>query len=137
MPIPARAPKFGRKEGRNSPGASTDSARGYRDILATCDIVVSTANQETFGLAILEAVLAGCRPILPNRLSYPEVIPVEFHARCLYPTDSHLLSHLQAALDHSKDWAADDSDRLTSLVQAQFGLVEGIRRLDDAVEAAC
>ena len=29
-------------------------------------------------MAVLEAVRAGCRPLLPNRLSYPENFPDDF-----------------------------------------------------------
>ncbi len=46
---------------------------GYRAIVERCDIVVSTARQENFGLAVLEAVRAGLLPVLPRRLSYPEL----------------------------------------------------------------
>jgi glycosyltransferase involved in cell wall biosynthesis len=117
--------------------AFIDSPEEYRSMLATCDIVVSTANQETFGLAILEAILAGCRPLLPDRLSYPEVVPREFHDRCLYPSDSHLSQWLRNALDRVDSWSPDDAERLSSLIQAQYGLSVGIRRLDDAIEVAC
>jgi glycosyltransferase involved in cell wall biosynthesis len=50
----------------------------YAKFLHRGDIVVSTAGHEFFGMAVLEAVRAGCRPLLPNRLSYPENFPVEF-----------------------------------------------------------
>jgi glycosyltransferase involved in cell wall biosynthesis len=54
------------------------SRREYAQWLRQGDIVVSTARHEFFGLAVLEAVRAGCRPLLPARLSYPELFPAEF-----------------------------------------------------------
>ena len=47
-------------------------------LLKQGDIVVSTADHEFFGIAVLEAVRAGCRPLLPGKLSYPELFPPEF-----------------------------------------------------------
>jgi len=46
----------------------------YERALAESDSVVSTANHEFFGIGILEAITAGCYPLLPNRLSYPSII---------------------------------------------------------------
>jgi glycosyltransferase involved in cell wall biosynthesis len=54
-----------------------ESRAEYRRLLEKGDIVVSTARHEFFGLAVLEAVRAGCRPLLPRRLSYPELFPDE------------------------------------------------------------
>ena len=45
----------------------------YLQLLNSGDIVVSTALHEFFGMAVLEAVRAGCRPVLPDRLVYPEL----------------------------------------------------------------
>ena len=54
------------------------SVKEYARLLKSCDIAVSTAGHEFFGMAVIEAVRAGCRPLLPNRLSYPELFPKEF-----------------------------------------------------------
>lgn len=45
----------------------------YCRLLAQGDIVVSTANHEFYGMAVLEAVRGGCRPLVPDRLSYREL----------------------------------------------------------------
>jgi len=50
----------------------------YRHILSSSDIAVSTALHDFQGLALLEAVAAGCIPIVPDRLAYRELIPEEF-----------------------------------------------------------
>jgi len=57
---------------------TASSRKEYARWLRKGDIVVSTATHEFFGMAVLEAVRAGCRPLLPNRLSYPENFPDEF-----------------------------------------------------------
>lgn len=48
------------------------SAADYRRWLARGEWVVSTALHEFQGLAVMEAVQAGCLPAVPNRLSYPQ-----------------------------------------------------------------
>jgi len=47
----------------------------YWEWLAWGDVVVSTAVQEYQGLAVAEAVWAGCRPLVPNAVVYPELYP--------------------------------------------------------------
>ncbi|MCZ6836844.1 MAG: DUF3524 domain-containing protein [Planctomycetota bacterium] len=54
-----------------------DSRDEYWRLLSRCDWVLSTANHEFFGLGVVEAMLAGCLPWLPERLSYPELLPDE------------------------------------------------------------
>lgn len=49
----------------------------YYRILAESSIAISFAEQETWGIAMQEAVLCGCFPIVPRRLSYEEMyLPV-------------------------------------------------------------
>lgn len=71
----------------------------YRAWLWRADIVVSCAVQEFFGISVIEAMYCGCMPILPRRLSYPELLPAELHARCLYDDHASLVAQLAAALD--------------------------------------
>lgn len=49
----------------------------YLAALHRCDWVLSTARHEFFGMAVAEALVAGCLPWLPRRLSYPELVPAE------------------------------------------------------------
>ncbi|MAH65785.1 MAG: hypothetical protein CMJ27_05275 [Phycisphaerae bacterium] len=47
----------------------------YVRTLRRADWVLSTARHEFYGIAVAEALLAGCLPWLPDRLSYPELVP--------------------------------------------------------------
>lgn len=60
-----------------------DSRQSYWRALADCDVVVSTANHEFFGVSVAEAVSMGCIPLLPQRLAYPELVSTPV---CLYRT---------------------------------------------------
>jgi len=68
----------------------TESYREYVELLQKGDIVVSTAKHEFYGIAVIEAVRAGCVPLLPKRLSYPEL----FEKRYLYG-DGGLIDKLE------------------------------------------
>jgi glycosyltransferase involved in cell wall biosynthesis len=70
----------------------------YLGWLGRGDVVVSTAIQENFGIAVVEAIRLGCCPLLPARLSYPELIPEGFHDRCLYGDEEELAARLAALL---------------------------------------
>lgn len=50
------------------------SREAYLAALREADVVVSTADHEFFGISVVEAIAAGCRPLLPRRLAYPEVL---------------------------------------------------------------
>lgn len=46
----------------------------YRGLLCEADVVVASARQENFGISVVEAVAAGCVPVVPDALAYPESI---------------------------------------------------------------
>lgn len=71
----------------------------YRRLLWQATVTFSTAWHEYFGISILEAIYAHTLPLLPNRLSYPEIIPRPFHDDCLYE-GRDLLPRLRWALQH-------------------------------------
>ncbi|WP_193164628.1 tRNA-queuosine alpha-mannosyltransferase domain-containing protein [Microbulbifer hainanensis] len=48
------------------------SVAEYRQLLQGSHAVLSTARHDFQGLAVLEAVAAGCRPLVPDSLAYPE-----------------------------------------------------------------
>jgi glycosyltransferase involved in cell wall biosynthesis len=76
------------------------SKDAYVDWLKKGFVAVSTAIQENFGIAMIEAMRFGCLPLLPNRLAYPEVLPREFHADFLYRDDVDLVKKLATLLRH-------------------------------------
>ncbi len=50
----------------------------YATLLSSADIAVSTAVNEFFGLAMVEACYCGAYPLVPDRLAYPELYPAGF-----------------------------------------------------------
>jgi glycosyltransferase involved in cell wall biosynthesis len=70
------------------------SREKYRKWLMQGTIVISTANQENFGISVVEAVRYGCIPLLPDRLSYPEIVPRAFHEDFLYKDQAELVEKL-------------------------------------------
>ncbi len=74
----------------------------YAALLARCDVVVSTARQENFGISVVEAAAAGAHPLVPRALAYPEVLPGQLHDACLYDGEDDLTARLGRLLDGSE-----------------------------------
>lgn len=91
----------------------------YARLLHRADIVVSTAIHEFFGISVVEAGYAGCFPLLPRRLSYPELIPSSLHDVCLYDGHEGLVARLR--------WALSDPESLT---EARRGVRVAMSRFD-------
>lgn len=69
----------------------------YVQLLGRSRVVVSTAHHEFFGISVVEAAAAGAFPVLPRRLSYPEIVPPDHAAACLYDTPDEVVERLCSA----------------------------------------
>ena len=105
----------------------------YRRLLGRADVIVSTARHDFFGLAVVEAMAAGALPILPHRLSYPELVPPDVASRWLYPDGDAPTALLRRALtDHARRRA--DVEAVRRHVR-RFGWPEVIRTYDRMLAA--
>ena len=75
----------------------------YEKWLKRGAVVISTAIQENFGISVIEAIIMGCIPLLPDRLSYPEILPEEFQEHFLYKNRHDLIERLCMIIsDHKR-----------------------------------
>jgi len=66
----------------------------YARLLSSADVAVSTASNEFFGLAMIEACYAGAYPLVPDRLAYPELYPASFR----YGSSEQLAARLRGLI---------------------------------------
>ncbi len=77
----------------------------YRDVLASADVAVSTADHEFFGISAVEAIEAGAFPLLPERLAYPELLGLQTNQaqrRFFYDGSAKMLSEKIVSLARQK-----------------------------------
>ena len=67
-----------------------DQFKDYAQWLWKADILPVTSNQDFFGISIMEAIYCGAYPILPKRLTYPELLPDKHHDKHLYDNENEL-----------------------------------------------
>ncbi len=108
-----------------------DSRQEYYSWLKKGSIVFSSANQENFGISVVEAVRYGCIPLLPKRLSYPELIPQKFHSTCLYKNKEECIEKMIKLL--SRNDINDDSNQLSKHMQ-KFSWKSIVVQYDNAIE---
>lgn len=98
----------------------------YAALLSSADVAVSTATNEFFGLAMIEACYAGCAPVVPDRLAYPELYPPEVRYRSHDALVAQLRSHIthRPAPNTARPIAEEFTfDRLTGAYDALFAEV--------------
>lgn len=96
-----------------------DHRSDYDRLLASADVVVSTATHDFQGLAMLEAMASGCLALAPRRLAYPEYVPA---SQCYPSHDDDPTTEavgaadcLQAMLHRQPDAVTPEAWRLSRL----------------------
>ncbi|MFW6158005.1 MAG: tRNA-queuosine alpha-mannosyltransferase domain-containing protein [Planctomycetota bacterium] len=123
-----RIDRWGYQEGRAA----------YERALAEADVVVSTALHEFFGISIVEAVAAGCYPVVPRRLAYPEVLGALDKAGSgphFYDGGAEELAGLLGSLAERDDLWQGDSGAGVRAVSGCFWATRA-PALDDAIQEA-
>ena len=62
----------------------------YGEWLWQADILPVTSIQDFFGISIMEALYCKCIPVLPVRLTYPHLVPIEKFNNFFYKNDDEL-----------------------------------------------
>ncbi len=70
----------------------------YARWLHRADIIPMTSNHEFFGASLVEALHCGCYPLLPKRLTYPEIVSYEQHPELFYHDFQELVEKLTWSL---------------------------------------
>jgi len=83
----------------------------YASWLWQADVLPVTSYHDFFGVSVVEAIYCGCWPLLPRRLSYPELIPPEYHAVCFYDDFDDLVERLQTIIASHRSWDATPLQR--------------------------
>ena len=80
-----------------------NSSEEYANWLWKADILPVTNNQDFFGISIMEAIYCNTYPLLPKRLSYPELIPLNYHGEHIYTNEEDLLNKLKFAINNVEE----------------------------------
>ncbi len=109
-----------------------ESREDYIKWLQHGSIVISTAQQENFGISVVEAIRYGCVPLLPARLVYPEIIPAGFHSDVLYKDKNELVQKLTRLITNYPGFQV--LRRELSIAMGRFAWSNLIDRYDDELE---
>jgi len=71
-----------------------EDRKDYIQWLGSSDILPVTSNQDFFGISVVEAVFCGIHPVLPRRLSYPEIFPPQLFSQHYYDNFENLVDKL-------------------------------------------
>ena len=105
-----------------------ESREAYVNCLTKANVLPVSGIQDFFGGSVVEALAAGCRPILPDRLAYPEHIPSALHDVCFYRDPQRVpdLISIDITYDLKDIRSHQEGYDWSSLIQAYDDLIENI-----------
>jgi hypothetical protein len=96
-----------------------------------CGLVASVKRAAAFDYLVTRAILAGCRPVLPDVGVYTELLPESLHAMCLYPLkDEPLADLLMFAMEAADSWHPPD---LRTTIE-RYEAINACQLFDDRIE---
>ena len=78
----------------------------YLKYLKMSNILPVTSHQDFFGISIVEAVSSGCYPILPKRLTYPDLFDYKKNNFLFYNSDLELKDKLVSVIKNIKNYTS-------------------------------
>ncbi len=102
-----------------------DNEEQYLELVASCAVLPVTSMHEFYGYSVLEAILSGCKPVLPNALVYPEyanALPRD----CYYSTDDELVEKVIEWLHSVETIPLQDEFVQTHNVSQTSALLDGL-----------
>lgn len=74
------------------------SGNEYFSWLLASDILPVTSNHDFFGISVMEGIYSGCYPILPKRLTYPDLYNLNQNPELFYEDFNELVDKLKSAI---------------------------------------
>ena len=75
-----------------------DEFSAYAKWVWMADILPVTSNQDFFGGSVVESMYCDTYPLLPDRLTYPELLPNALHAKHIYCSYDQLYNNLKKSI---------------------------------------
>ena len=111
-----------------------DSYSEYMKYLRLSNILPVTSIQDFFGISIVEAVSCGNIPILPNRLSYPEILDFNKNENLFYESDKDLKNKLVYIINNISNLTTEIKD-LSNYVYNNYAWDIISKKYDDRFES--
>lgn len=99
------------------------SKEAYFELLKKATILPITSKQDFFGGSVVEAIAAGCVPVIPNRLAYPEHLPKDYKNKYVRNEDDWY-SLLKDVVVNLSDYQKDCSELKTHVARYDWGRME-------------